>query len=45
MAPPKTYRNITTKMTGWIVANTSSCGLRLMLSRLRHAIVMASPTA
>ena len=27
-------------MTGWIVANTSSCGLRRMFSRLRHAIVM-----
>ena len=29
-------------MTGWIVAKTSSCGLRRMLSRFRHAIVSAS---
>ena len=32
------------KITGWIVANTSSCGFRRMLSRLRQAIVSASPT-
>ena len=31
-------------MIGWIVANTSSCGLRRMLSRFRHAIVSASDT-
>ena len=28
IAPPNTYRNISTKMIGWIVANMSSSGLR-----------------
>ena len=27
--PPNTYRNINTKMIGWIVENTRSCGTRL----------------
>ena len=33
--PPKTNRNINTKMIGWIVENTSSCGTRRYWSRFR----------
>src|ERR671910_1487569 len=32
-------------MIGWIVANTSSCGSRTYVSRLRHVMVRASATA
>src|SRR5437899_1763261 len=32
-------------MTGWIVAKTSSCGRRVNVTRLRHAIVLVSATA
>ena len=32
------------KITGWIVANTSSWGFRRMFMRLRQAITIASPT-
>ena len=42
MAPPKTYRNSSTNMTGWMVAKTSSWGVRAMRVRLRRAMTRAS---
>src|SRR4051794_25303209 len=44
MAPPNTYTNMTTKMIGWMVANTTSSGVRRRFTRLRHAMVIASFT-
>src|SRR3954449_6181333 len=44
MAPPKTYRNMTTKITGCTVANTRSSGLRRMFRRFRHTMASESPT-
>jgi len=29
MAPPKTYRNSSTNMIGWMVEKTRSCGTRV----------------
>src|SRR5216683_4241493 len=42
IAPPNTYRKSSTKMIGWIVENTRTCGVRVIPTRLRHAIVSAS---
>src|SRR5258708_19941785 len=45
MAPPKTYRNISTNITGWITVNTRYAGTRIQTSRLRRVIVSVSLTA
>src|SRR6185437_15075780 len=45
MAPPKTYRNISTNITGWITVNTRYAGTRIQTSRLRRVMVSVSLTA
>ena len=42
--PPKTKRNISTKMIGWIVEKTSSCGTRRYCRRLRLITATVSRT-
>ena len=36
IAPPNTKRNISTKMTGWMLLNTSTSGVRSIDRRLRR---------
>ncbi len=43
IAPPNTYRNSNTKITGWIVEKTSSCGVRNNPMRSRCTTAIASP--
>ena len=40
--PPKTNRNISTKMIGWTVEKTSSCGTRMYWSRFRLITALVS---
>src|SRR5436309_3531994 len=42
MAPPKTYVNSRTNITGWMNEKTSSCGTRKMWIRFRFVTVTAS---
>src|SRR5918996_3823397 len=44
-APPKTYRNVSTKISGWIVENTMTAGTRVIARRFRQVIVIASARA
>src|SRR5665213_2342112 len=43
--PENTKLNNSKNMTGWIVLNTISCGVRKSLRRLRPAIWLTSPRA
>jgi hypothetical protein len=45
IAPPHTYTNSSTNITGWIVENTSRSGLRMYVIRLRLVSVHQSEVA
>jgi hypothetical protein len=45
MAPPKTYRNISMNVTGWMVDSSSTSGRRTLPSRLRRVMTPVCATA